>query len=51
MFGDRVFVDAGGLMSYGPNYPAMSGAGFMWTESSRHTAGRLPVEQPTSLSW
>jgi putative ABC transport system substrate-binding protein len=51
MFGDRQFVDAGGLISYGPSYADM------WRRSGNYV-GRilkgakpsdLPVEQPTKF--
>jgi putative ABC transport system substrate-binding protein len=53
MFGERRFVDEGGLMSYGPN----------WAEGWRRAAGyvdrilkgakpaNLPIEQPTKLEF
>ncbi len=49
MFGDRVFVDAGGLMSYGPNYPGMFRRGAYYVDKIlRGTKpADLPVEQPT----
>ncbi len=49
MFGAREFVDAGGLMSYGPNYPGMFRRGAYYVD--RILKGTrpfdLPVEQPT----
>ena len=48
MFGAREFVDAGGLMSYGPNYPAMFRRGAYYVDRIlRGTRpADLPVEQP-----
>ena len=49
MFGAREFVDAGGFMSYGPNYPGMFRRGAYYVDrilrGTRPTD--LPVEQPT----
>ena len=49
MFGDRAFVDAGGLMSYGPNYPEMFRHGALYVHKILKGAkpADLPVEQPT----
>ena len=51
MFGAKEFVDAGGLVSYGPSYPDMfQRAG---TQVSRILRGAkpadLPIEQPTKF--
>jgi putative tryptophan/tyrosine transport system substrate-binding protein len=41
MHGAREFVEAGGLMSYGPNFPDQTGA--LPTLSTRFCAGRSPL--------
>src|SRR5207244_818343 len=48
---DAAFVEAGGLMSYGPNFATMHRrAAYFVDRILRGTpAGELPVEQPTEL--
>ena len=48
MFGAKEFVDGGGLMSYGPSYPAMfhRAATFVDKILKGRTPADLPVEQP-----
>jgi putative ABC transport system substrate-binding protein len=47
----REFVDAGGLLSYGPNYPDLyfRSASLMDKIFKGAKPGDLPVEQPTKL--
>jgi putative ABC transport system substrate-binding protein len=49
LYAGREFVDAGGLISYGPNYPAMFQRGAYFVDRIlRSTAATdLPIEQPT----
>jgi putative ABC transport system substrate-binding protein len=51
LYAGREFVDAGGLMSYGPNYPAMfeRGAYFVDRILLGLSAAALPIEQPTKF--
>ena len=47
--GAREFVDAGGMMSYGPSFPDMFRHAAMYVDKLLHgaKASDLPVEQPT----
>ena len=49
MFANRQYVDAGGLFSYGPNYPAMRRLQAEYVDKIlKGTApADLPVQQPT----
>jgi putative tryptophan/tyrosine transport system substrate-binding protein len=51
MFGFRENVEAGGLMSYGPNFPTLfrRGADFVDKILRGAKPGDLPVEQPTKF--
>src|SRR5262249_36162615 len=51
MYAGREFVDAGGLLSYGPNYPGMFRRGAFYVDRLLKNAkpGELPVEQPTKF--
>jgi putative ABC transport system substrate-binding protein len=51
MYGVREYVDAGGLVSYGPNWPDMwRRAGDFVDKILRGTKpGDIPVEQPTKF--
>jgi len=53
MFGERFYVDAGGLVSYGPNYAALyrRAAVFVDKLSRGTTPAELPVEQPTRFEF
>jgi putative tryptophan/tyrosine transport system substrate-binding protein len=47
--GSCEFVDAGGMMSYGPSFPEMFRQAAMYVDKLLHgaKAADLPVEQPT----
>jgi putative ABC transport system substrate-binding protein len=51
MFANRQFADAGGLMSYGPNYPAMNALAAEYVDKILKGAAPadLPVQQPTKF--
>jgi len=51
IFGNRDFVQAGALMSYGPNYPALfqRAADFVDKILRGTKPGEIPVEQPTKF--
>jgi putative ABC transport system substrate-binding protein len=51
MHGNRENVDAGGLVSYGPNFPALFRRGAEYVDKVLRGAkpADLPVEQPTKF--
>jgi len=53
MHGVRDYVEAGGLMSYGPNWPEMWRRSADFVDKILHGAkpGDIPVEQPTKFDF
>ena len=51
MFGEKGYVESGGLMSYGPNFPDLyrRAADYVHKILRGANAGELPVEQPTKF--
>jgi putative ABC transport system substrate-binding protein len=51
MFGEKGYVESGGLMSYGPNFPDLyrRAADYVHKILRGANAGDLPVEQPTKF--
>jgi putative tryptophan/tyrosine transport system substrate-binding protein len=51
MYGSRDYVEAGGLMSYGPNFPDLfrRAAGYVDKILRGTKPGNIPVEQPTKF--
>jgi len=51
MFGAREFVEVGGLMSYGSDYPAMfrRAGNYVGRILNGESAAELPIEQPTKF--
>jgi putative ABC transport system substrate-binding protein len=51
LYANREFVDAGGLLSYGPNYPGLfrSGANYVDRILRGVKPADLPIEQPTKF--
>jgi ABC-type uncharacterized transport system substrate-binding protein len=51
MHGSRDYVEAGGLMSYGPNYPDLFRRSADYVDKILHGTkpGDIPVEQPTKF--
>jgi putative ABC transport system substrate-binding protein len=53
MYGFRDYIEAGGLMSYGPNLPSLFRRAADYVDKILHGAkpGDLPVEQPTKFDF
>jgi putative ABC transport system substrate-binding protein len=53
MYASREYVEAGGLMSYGPNFSELFGRAAIYTDKILHGAqpSELPVEQPLHLEF
>jgi putative ABC transport system substrate-binding protein len=53
MYASREYVEAGGLMSYGPNFSELFGRAAIYTDKILKGAnpGELPVEQPLHLEF
>jgi putative ABC transport system substrate-binding protein len=51
LYANREFVDAGGLLSYGPNYPGLFRSGAKYVDRILRGAkpADLPIEQPTKF--
>ena len=51
MFNEKAYVEAGGLMSYGPNFPDLfrRAADFVDKILRGTKPGEIPVEQPTKF--
>jgi putative ABC transport system substrate-binding protein len=53
MYGFRDYIEAGGLMAYGPNLPSLFRRAADYVDKILHGAkpGDLPVEQPTKFDF
>jgi putative ABC transport system substrate-binding protein len=51
IYGSRDYVEAGGLMSYGPNYPDLYRRAADYVDKILRGArpGEIPIEQPTKF--
>jgi putative tryptophan/tyrosine transport system substrate-binding protein len=51
IFGNRDYIQAGGLMSYGPSFPVLFGRAAEYVDKILHGTkpGDIPVEQPTKF--